>query len=151
MHHIAKFKFWFATVILFIGIDQLLKWVVTHSGWSIFLNDQFAFSLPVPVPLMYAIYFVVLAGMSIYVHRTWIRFSTVQKFAWAFVYAGGLSNIGERVVLGHVRDFIPIANGFLNIADFYIFLGLLLLLVSNRSVRSVQSVEPTVPQNSQKL
>lgn len=148
MNFIAKFKFWFATVILFIGIDQLLKWVATHSGWSIFFNDQFAFSLPVPTLLMYAIYFVVLVGMSIYVRRTWLRFGELQKLAWAFVYAGGLSNIGERVVLGHVRDFIPIANGFLNIADFYIFLGLLLLLVSNRSVRSVQSVEPTAPENS---
>ena len=151
MNYIAKFKFWFATVILFIGIDQLLKWVATHSGWSIFLNDQFAFSLPVPAPLMYVIYFVVLVGMSIYVHRTWLRFSEVQKLAWAFVYAGGLSNIAERIFLGHVRDFIPIANGFLNIADFYIFLGLLLLLVSNRSLRSVQNVEPTAPTNSQKL
>lgn len=133
MNHIAKFKFWFAAVILFIGIDQLSKWVATHLSWSIFFNDQFAFSLPVPTPLMYVIYFVVLVGMSVYVHRTWLRFSEVQKLAWAFVYAGGLSNIGERIFLGHVRDFIPIATGTLNVADFFILIGLILLLVSNRA------------------
>src|SRR5688572_8767871 len=123
-----KFNFWIALVIIFIGIDQLTKWLATSFGWSIFFNDQFAFSLPVPTVLMYAIYAMVLIGMSVYVHRTWQRFSSIQKIAWAFVYAGGLSNIFERLVLGYVRDFIPIASGVLNVADFYILIGLILLL-----------------------
>lgn len=127
-----SFAFWVTLTILFIGIDQITKLAASHFDWPIFLNNQFAFSLPVPVFLMYAIYIVVLFGMSVYLHRTWTRFTNIQKLAWAFVYAGGISNIIERLVLGHVRDFIPISSGMLNVADFFIIIGLILLLVSNR-------------------
>lgn len=124
---------WFAIVsAALIIIDQLSKLMATQLGWPIFLNDQFAFSLPLPQAVMYGIYFVVLIGMSYYVWQTWERFSRMQKYAWAFVYAGGLSNIGERIATGHVKDFIPIANGMLNVADFFILIGLVLLLVSGR-------------------
>jgi lipoprotein signal peptidase len=48
---------------------------------------------------------------------------------WALlVLAGGVSNFAERVVRGSVRDFIPLADGVLNIADFYILTGAVLLL-----------------------
>ncbi len=124
-----RWFFYTATLIL---IDQLSKLAAGHLGWLIFLNDQFAFSLPVPVALMYVIYLVVLIAISIYVYKTWIRFDDLQKTAWVFVYAGGLSNVVERIFLGHVRDFIPILNGTLNLADFFIIFGLLLLLYSQR-------------------
>jgi lipoprotein signal peptidase len=129
---VSKFNFWLPLVILFIGIDQATKWLAIHFGWSIFFNSQFAFSLPVPQVVMYLIYVVVLVGMTVYVYRTWHRFSNIQILAWAFVYAGGLSNIGERIALGYVRDFISISSGTLNVADFFIIIGLVLLLVSSR-------------------
>jgi lipoprotein signal peptidase len=128
----SQYMFWFALSIILILIDQLTKLMATQLGWPIFLNDQFAFSLPLPIALMYAIYFVVLTGMSTYVYKTWQRFNSMQRNAWAFVFAGGISNIGERILTGHVKDFIPIANGMLNIADLFILLGLVLLLASNR-------------------
>ncbi len=123
---------WFAVVLFFILIDQFTKWLAVHWNWSIFLNHQFAFSLPVPGVVMAIIYILVLVGIAIYIIWTWHRFSRMQKLAWAFVCAGGLSNIGERIVLSHVRDFIPIANGMLNVADLFIIFGLILLLVSQR-------------------
>ena len=85
---------------------------------------------------MYTIYVVVLLGMSWYVHKTWHRFENIQKLAWVFIYAGGLSNIGERIVLGHVRDFIPVSSGMLNVADFFIIVGLVLMLISNRYTKT---------------
>ena len=127
-----RFALWIPITIIFIGIDQVTKLMASRFGWSIFLNDKFAFSLPVPIFLMYIIYIAVLVGMSIYVYRTWERFTNIQRLAWAFVYSGGISNIVERIILGHVRDFIPISSGMLNIADFFIIFGLILLLVSNR-------------------
>lgn len=124
--------FWLVFTLALIAIDQLTKFAAASLGWSIFLNDRFAFSLPVPIPLMFVIYAVVLAGITWYVSRTWRRFNKMQKYAWCFVYAGGLSNIVERVITGHVKDFIPVANGMLNAADFFILIGLLLLLASSR-------------------
>jgi lipoprotein signal peptidase len=126
---------WFVLSGALIIIDQLTKWLVAANGWSVFINDQFAFSLPVPTPIMFLLYAVILISISYYIWDSWPRFSAIQKFAWMFVYAGGLSNVGERIILGHVRDFIPVATGILNIADFYIFIGLILLLVSQRYSR----------------
>lgn len=131
-----RFSFWISLTVLFIGIDQLTKWIASHLGWPIFLNDKFAFSLPVPIFLMYAIYIAVLVGMTMYVYKTWHRFENIQKLAWTFVYAGGVSNVVERIVLGHVRDFIPVSSGMLNVADFFIIIGLILLLVSNRYTKN---------------
>lgn len=125
-------KFWAFLVVILILIDQLTKFLATQFGWSIFFNDQFAFSLPLPPILMYFIYFVVIIGITFYLKNTWSALNRMQHYAWSFVLAGGLSNVIERVVLGHVRDFIPIANGMLNVADFFILLGLVLLLTSGR-------------------
>ncbi len=131
-----KNKFYFLLLGSLILIDQLSKLAVSKLGWSIFFNNQFAFSLPVPQVVMYLIYFLVLVGISVYVSKTWKNFSSQQRMAWTFVYAGGLSNVVERIFLGFVRDFIPIAGGVLNFADFFILLGLVLLLASTRTKNS---------------
>lgn len=136
---IESFRFWVGAVIIFIGIDQLTKLIAGSMGWPIFFNNQFAFSLPVPTFAMYLIYAFVLVGMSVYLYRTWKRFTGIQKLAWAFVYAGGLSNICERLVLGYVRDFIPVSSGVLNLADFFIIIGLILMLISNRYAKNSET------------
>lgn len=123
---------WFVLTIILILIDQLTKQAASYLGLSVFLNDKFAFSLPIPTLIMFAIYVLVLVGISIYIYKTWSRFDNLQKSAWCFVYAGGLSNIIERIILSHVRDFIPIAGGILNVADLFILFGLLVLLISQR-------------------
>ena len=56
---------WFGITIILIFIDQLTKLIVSRLGWSVFLNNQFAFSLPVPVILMFVIYVAVLIGISV--------------------------------------------------------------------------------------
>jgi lipoprotein signal peptidase len=136
----TKLIFWFTVTSVLILIDQLTKLAAAQLSWPIFLNDQFAFSLPLPSVAMYTIYILVTIGIAVYLKRTWSRLNKVQHYAWSFVLAGGLSNIGERLVLGHVRDFIPIANGMLNAADFFILFGLLLLLTSSR-YREKQTLE----------
>lgn len=51
-----------------------------------------------------------------------------RKLAWTLVFAGAISNVTERVVLGYVRDFIFIFGGILNLADLYILGGVFILL-----------------------
>ena len=134
--YFSQFKFWIIATIVLILIDQLTKFAAEQLSWSVFLNDQFAFSLPIPIPVIFVIYFFVLLGMTWYVYKTWIRFTVQQKIAWAFVFAGGLSNVLERIFLGHVRDFIHISNGVWNVADFFIMFGLVLMLASARGQQS---------------
>ncbi|MDP4001391.1 MAG: signal peptidase II [bacterium] len=47
-----------------------------------------------------------------------------------FVFAGAVSNLGDRLVLGYVRDFVDLGLGFtFNLADIFIVIGLILILV----------------------
>jgi lipoprotein signal peptidase len=126
------FGFWFALAALLIAVDQSTKFIASRKPEYVFLNDNFAFSIPLPALLMYAIYIVVLAAIAKYLHSSWNGISNSDKISWTFILAGGLSNISERIILGHVRDFIPVLSGILNVADLYIIFGLVLLLITGR-------------------
>lgn len=121
-HKILTFVFLF---VVMIAADQLLKF----KAKNLFRNYNFAFSLPLPIWLMYLIYVFVLLFMGYYVRKNYQHFSRKQAFAWTLVFAGAVSNILERVALGYVRDFIYIYNGVFNAADFFIVAGILLLLL----------------------
>lgn len=49
----------------------------------------------------------------------------------AFLIGGAISNIGDRIVLGFVRDFLDVGLGFtFNLADVFILIGLVILVMS---------------------
>jgi signal peptidase II len=97
-------------------------------GLESYKNYGFAFSLPLSPLLMYTIYALVLGFIGAYIVRSWRAFSTIAKLSWTLIIAGAVVNVGERVCLGYVRDFIKINTGYLNLADFWIMGGVLLLL-----------------------
>lgn len=119
-----------------IVVDQLSKFIAAK-GAAIFRNYNFAFSLPVPVQLMFVYYFIILGVIVWYV---WSRRGVLtgqDKVAWALIIAGAVSNIGERLALGYVRDFIHIRTGVFNLADFFILFGIVLLLLRPRIAKSI--------------
>jgi signal peptidase II len=81
---------------------------------------------------MYLIYAVVLFFALKYFFKNYFTFSRAVLFSWLLIFAGALSNLGERIYLGYVRDFIYVWSGVLNFADFYIILGVLILLLIYR-------------------
>jgi lipoprotein signal peptidase len=117
--------------VLFVFADQIAK----HFGGKTFHNSAFAFSLPIPVGLIYIIYAIVLAGMTYYVLKNYRHFSFFAKLAWTLIFAGAISNIVERIFLGYVRDFIYITfykwTGVYNLADGCIILGIIILFSQN--------------------
>ncbi len=119
--------------VFLIVLDQLAK----HFAEHIFFNDRFAFSLPVPEPLMYIIYFLVTAGIIYYIAGHYKNFPPSSAAAWVLILAGALSNIGERILLGRVRDFIYISfyrwTGVYNLADGYIIVGITILLMARNN------------------
>ncbi len=124
--------FWKVGVFLFfIVVDQFFK----ISADSIFKNQNFAFSLPIPTALIYLIYFVLIACISFYVYENHKKFFWWQDLAWVLIYAGAVANIGERIILGYVRDWIYISvyrwTGIYNLADGFIILGVVILLFSS--------------------
>ena len=109
--------------IALVGLDQITKYFAK----KIFENHKFAFSLPMPMLLIYFIYFVVLGAIVIYCKNNYRNFSSLQITAWILIFSGALSNISERFVLGYVRDWIYILTGIFNLADFCILLGVIIL------------------------
>lgn len=120
-------------------LDQALKaWAFTSLQSSVGLlpyvglvkwsNSAFAFSLPLPAALMYLVYAAALLAILRYVSKGWGAFSFAQRLGWALVLSGGISNLAERATTGAVRDYIYLFHGIFNLADFYIFLGLLVAL-----------------------
>lgn len=95
----------------------------------IFKNYSFAFSLPVPIGLIYGIYAVVLVFCMRYVGMRYVKMKYKEILSWVLVFSGAFSNIAERISLGYVRDYIHIGNGVLNCADFFILVGVILLLI----------------------
>ncbi len=135
--------FWYLAGLCLIAVDQALKlaafsraFVSTSSGWlylTQFKNAQFAFSVPLPAGLIYIIYALVLGVLIIYVYRNYVGFRLANYMAWTLIFAGSLSNIGERIALGYVRDFIYFyGGGIFNTADIYIVLGVLILILGTR-------------------
>lgn len=98
-----------------------------------FHNAVFAFSLPLPVWLIYGLYLFFISAMLTYVYRHFKQFSLQQNLAWLLIFAGAFSNIGERISHGYVVDWIYILNGIFNLADGYIILGIIILLAGREA------------------
>jgi signal peptidase II len=138
-----SFGFWLFGLGALVMLDQLLKYSAFHSG-SVpnflnrlnpvfqkvnFKNYNFAFSIVVPPFVMYAAYGLVLFFLLRYLIANFKALGFGARLAWLFIFAGAFSNICERIILGYVRDFIYFYSGIFNLADIYIFLGILLLMV----------------------
>ncbi len=119
---------WPLVFLLLIFFDQTFKCLAPN----VFRNYQFAFSLPVPFLIMYVIYTLAFGGIVYYVAIRRNLFSAVEKLAWVLILTGAALNIGERIALGYVRDFVYITffrwTGIYNLADGYIIAGMVLLL-----------------------
>ena len=124
---------WSLVFLFLIAIDQTVKLLVARP----FLNYRFAFGLPVPEWLMFLIYAVILLLIIRYCARNFAKFSHWQTFAWLLIFSGAISNVGERIVLGYVRDFIYIWTGVFNLADGYIITGIIMLLLNAHSEKKV--------------
>jgi lipoprotein signal peptidase len=128
----SSFFFFILVFIFAVVVDQVVK-KLAFSKSDQFKNYAFAFSLPLPLWLMYAIYILVLVAMAYYVFANWQKLSFIAKFAWTLIFAGALSNIAERIILGYVRDFVYVhffqLTGIYNLADFFIIIGIILLVV----------------------
>jgi signal peptidase II len=71
------------------------------------------------------------------------RSKGVALFGLWLLFAGGFSNLVDRVVHGRVIDFLnvgigPVRTGIFNVADMAIMLGVALLLVGSCVVRNIQ-------------
>ncbi len=133
----AKKPWLFAMVFLpLILLEQSVKAGVGH----VFYNDKFAFSLPVPAAWMYALYTAALAGLVRYAGKHRRSFGVREWLGLILIFAGAVSNIGERLALGYVRDYIYLTafswTGIYNLADGYIIAGIVLLAIKKPKIKN---------------
>lgn len=111
-----------------IFFDQVSKLLAKEP----FRNYFFAFSIQLPVWVMYAIYFVAMGAIITYLVNNFFNLEFFNKLAWVLIFTGAILNIVERLILGYVRDFIYISfsrwTGVYNLADGYIILGIVILI-----------------------
>ena len=96
--------------------------LVKNFGLSFGLNfgDVGNFLIITVVLILFAIY------SFRYRHRVGI--------ASAFVFAGALSNLADRLLFGYVRDFWDIGLGFtFNLADMFIIIGIITWIIADNS------------------
>ncbi len=132
-----SFGFWFVNLIALLAITQLTRVFILQSNWNLFLNEKFAFSLDIPISIIYILYVVVFSSIVWYLIKQWKFLTFFGKLGFVLILSGGLSNLGERIYFGYVVDYIFLLNGVLNFADFYIFIGVLLVLLSSTNSENI--------------
>jgi len=97
-------------------------------GRQLFLNNQFAFSLPVATGLIYLIDLVLVVALLYWFFR--IKNKSAKNYiAIILILVGAFGNIYDRIALGYVRDFIYVFWGnVFNLADIYIVIGIALMI-----------------------
>ena len=128
--------FWLGVGLAAVALTQLVRIVILLTDQEVFLNDKFAFSLNLPTAVMYVVYAVAILFIARYLQTHWSSLSDVTKFGFVLIAAGGFSNVAERIIFGHVTDYIHLANGVLNLADFYIIIGVILIFINRRHQKS---------------
>ncbi len=120
---------WAIAATALVILDEVIKWTALRDGWAVHKNFGIAFDIAIPsvvmIPLIAAI--VGTAGYFYWQHRLEARIAAPL----AFVIAGGLGNLFDRVHWGFIVDYIIIYTSAFNISDLMI-LGGAIALVSLR-------------------
>ncbi len=132
-----------AMVLVFVVIDRATKMYMAETlslGESITViknifsltlvhNKGIAFGLLKPYnTLLSEMVFVILAGIFGYTLHEFSKFSLLDKISGAMIIGGGVSNLFDRIVYGHVIDFIDFhVWPVFNFADIFICVGFLIV------------------------
>jgi signal peptidase II len=112
------FKFSIFKIIFFVVVDQLSKFVAVNFGLDIVKNRGIAFSILSDIHP-------VLIGLILLVLLKYIR----ENIWPVLIFAGGVSNLIDRIRFGYVVDFIDIKFWpVFNLADVFITIGVLGIL-----------------------
>jgi signal peptidase II len=122
MKNKTKFLFLFAALVV---IDQFAKYIFSVS----ICNQNIAWNLPVAPAIFYFIWTVIIAVLIYFFLQTK---NISQKIFLTVVFSGAISNMLDRVRLGCVVDYIDLKFfPVFNLADVYITLGVIFLIVFN--------------------
>jgi signal peptidase II len=117
------------------------------------LNHDSAFSLwqrlglQPSVAMLVALMSLALAGLLLLAWRRWRRAGALEQAGFAVALGGAIANLIDRVVRGHVVDFVHVHYWpVFNVADVLLALGLALVIIASlRGPRAMRPDHPTAP------
>lgn len=131
-------------------IDQVSKWIVRtnmiESGSLVeaTTNTGSAFATPLPT------YIIIPAAFLILTVSLLLAIGSQMKLhapALILIFAGGVSNMADRIILGGVTDILHIGYLSLNIADLFIVIGIIMLFKSKILPKNkIQKVSTAIAQ-----
>ncbi len=125
----SAFGFWLAIGVGLILLTQITRYLVKYFNFPIYENNNFAFSLNVPPVIMIGLYLLAVLFIGHHLYYNWYRLYAVSRLGFTLIISGGLGNLMERIIYGHVVDYFFITNGVLNLADFFIMAGIIFIFV----------------------
>jgi len=114
------------------AIDQLSKYfiptnfIIKNSGLPFGINMQEFFSLITVCILLFV--FIAL----------YVRFYRRINFGFVLIISGAASNLVDRIFLGYVRDFIDVGIATVNLADIFIWIGIVIVILRTKSEGSLR-------------
>lgn len=133
-----KNLFFISLCIGLIALDQVIKLLVKHFQPSFnvisgFLSVHFvknpgiSFGILSTQPILILIMTIALSALIGY---AFIKAdSNIEKFCWMLILVGAIGNIIDRLVWGYVIDYLDVNYFVCNLADIFIFIGAMLLIV----------------------
>ena len=112
--------------LVFIAVDQLAKNVFAFTS---FCNKNIAWNIPVHAGIFYFVWIAIVASL---IYIFFKSKNIYPKIFLIIILSGAISNIIDRVRLGCVVDYIDLKFWpVFNLADVYITVGIILLLILN--------------------
>ncbi len=139
----------FGTIVIILFIDFLTKskmllfadnplWMVPDKlGFRLVYNSGVAFSLPLSGILAIFVSLSIVSGLFYY-YFTHTNRNAYSSMGFAMVIGGALGNILDRIVYGHVIDFIQIYwYPIFNIADIFVSFGFIWIIFFHKKIQKV--------------
>lgn len=119
------------SVLIFIAIDQLVKYVIRQGEGFYICNHGIAFGIKISELFFWTLVAFIFFWIF-YFFKNGNNFSVIKKYKYGVVLmlSGAISNIIDRIIFGCVVDFIDIKiinYPLFNLADSFIFIGTILI------------------------
>lgn len=103
-------------------------------------NTGITFDLPMPLPFVLALTALIVFSIVRVLIQKRATITLLEALAYGLILGGALGNVADRIWLGYVRDWMLLFDrSAMNIADFSIIIGLILLLFVPRDGSSTSN------------
>lgn len=119
-----------SVIILVTVLVDLVTKHIAKNNLPVIKNNNLAFGITASNTISISITAAILAVLFFYFFKSKNSLTKIQKVGFSLIFGGAISNLLERIWLGYVTDFIFLSNGVLNLADVFIFLGIIVLLIT---------------------